>query len=190
MKYRKDSYYIKKVLQGQVQYYAPLVEKHKLMAFNLALRIVKHREDAEEVAQDAFVKVYESLPKFRAEAKFSTWLYKIIYHEALGRLRKKKIETSPIEFNEDNQDLVTTNEYLGQVKNETRQRFIEKAVHMLEEDEQWILNLFYYSETPIKEIVEITGYTESNVKIKLFRARKQLQVNLQGLLKEELIDLL
>jgi len=190
MKYQKDSYYIKKILQGQSQFFAPLVEKHKLMAFNIALRIVKDREEAEEVSQDAFVKVYQSLPKFRGDAKFSTWLYKIIYHEALGRLRKKKIETSPIEFCEDNQDLVTTNDYLDQMKQETRQKFIEKAIQMMDEEEQVVLNLFYYSETPVKEIVEITGLTESNVKIKLFRARKQLHKNLLGLLKEELIDLL
>lgn len=189
-KYHKDSYYIKKVLLGQVQFYAPLVEKHKLMAYNLAFRIVNDREDAEEVAQDAFIKVYKSLPKFRGEAKFSTWLYKIIYHEALGKLRRKKINTSPIEYNEDNQDLVTINDYLSRVKQETRQQYIEKAMQMLAEDERLILNLFYYSETPIKEIVVITDYTEANVKIKLFRARKQLKKYLQGLLKEELIDLL
>lgn len=190
MKYRKDNFYIDKVLQGQVQFYAPLVEKYKLMAFNLALRIVKDREDAEEVAQDAFVKVYESLAKFRGDSRFSTWLYKIIYHEALGRLRKKKLNTLSIDYHEDNSDLVATNEYLGRVKQETRQRFIKKAIQMLGEEEQIILNLYYYSEATIKEIVEITGITESNVKVKLFRSRKQLQYHLQGLLKEELIDLL
>ncbi len=66
-----------------------LVKRYEQYAFTLALRFVKNREDAHEVAQDAFLRAFRYLPDFRGEAKFSTWLYKIIYSTSLNFLRKQ-----------------------------------------------------------------------------------------------------
>ena len=94
MNYREDSFYINKVLKGNLPSYAILVEKHKGLAYTLALRIAKNNEDAEEIAQDAFLKAYNSLGSFKQDSRFSTWLYKIIYNTAISRFRKKHIETN------------------------------------------------------------------------------------------------
>ena len=75
MNFQSDSHYIDKVLNHDVNAYASLVDKHKNMVFTIALKIVRNREDAEEIAQDVFVKVYQSLKSFKKESKFSTWLY-------------------------------------------------------------------------------------------------------------------
>ena len=114
MNYREDNFYINKVLKGNLASYAILVEKHKSMAYTLALRISKNHEDAEEVAQDSFLKAYNSLNSFKQESKFSTWLYKIIYNTALSRFRKKHIDSfsmddSPIKetIYEENDDGLT-----------------------------------------------------------------------------------
>lgn len=64
------------------------MERYENYAFNLAFRMMKNREEAEEVAQDAFIKVYRSLDQFRGDSKFVSWLYTIVYREALNRLRK------------------------------------------------------------------------------------------------------
>ncbi|NJK94191.1 MAG: sigma-70 family RNA polymerase sigma factor [Bacteroidales bacterium] len=77
---------------GEIHAFSYLVEKHKRMAYNFALKLVKVPEDAEEVAHDAFVKAYQSLKEFRRESKFTTWLYKIIFNLSISRLRKKKAE--------------------------------------------------------------------------------------------------
>ena len=89
--FRDDSYYVRKVLKGDRQAFAVLVDKHKSMAFKLAMGIAKNKEDAEEIAQDSFLKAFEALPKFNADSKFSTWLYRIVYNTAISKIRKKKV---------------------------------------------------------------------------------------------------
>ena len=80
-----DKKIIGQVIKGDVSAYALLVNKYQSMAFTLALSITKNREDAEEVAQDAFVKAYNNLNTFKGKSKFSTWLYQIIYRTALSK---------------------------------------------------------------------------------------------------------
>jgi RNA polymerase sigma factor (sigma-70 family) len=78
MAYREDSYYIDRVLNhADPAAFAGLVNKHKTMAFNIALRITKNREDAEEVAQDAFIKLYQALADFKGDSKFTTWFFRV-----------------------------------------------------------------------------------------------------------------
>ena len=92
MKYKEDDFYIDRILSGEVAAYASLVEKHKDLVFSIALKVLNNREDAEEVAQDAFVKAYQSLKTFERKSKFSTWLYRIVYNAAVSKTRKKKME--------------------------------------------------------------------------------------------------
>jgi RNA polymerase sigma-70 factor (ECF subfamily) len=191
MKYQEDSFYINKVLKGNLPSYAILIEKHKGMAYTLALRIVKNREDAEEIAQDAFLKVYNSLSSFKQESKFSTWLYKIIYNTAISRFRKKQLDQLSIEDmaipdslqeeDHDGLDIMHLRE---------RKKIISTAISRLKDDESTVLTLFYLSELNIKEIEEITGFTDSNIKILLYRGRKKLLFELKKILKEEIVDIL
>ena len=151
MKYQEDSFYINKVLKGNLPSYAILIEKHKGMAYTLALRIVKNREDAEEIAQDAFLKVYNSLSSFKQESKFSTWLYKIIYNTAISRFRKKQLDQLSIEDmaipdslqeeDHDGLDIMHLRE---------RKKIISTAISRLKDDESTVLTLFYLSELYIK----------------------------------------
>jgi len=97
MEHKEDGQYIKRVLNGETNAYAFLVNKYKPMVFSLALRMLKNREDAEEVAQDAFVKAYQSLSQFRGGARFSTWLYRIVYNTAVSRFRRSSYEVLSID---------------------------------------------------------------------------------------------
>src|SRR6476659_10119331 len=83
---------ISRVLQGDSAAYASLVQRYQNLVFTIVLRYVKSREDAEEVAQDVFVKAYRSLADFKGASKFSTWLYTIATTTSLTALRKKKLE--------------------------------------------------------------------------------------------------
>jgi len=78
MNTKPDEYYIDQTLNGNVNAFAFLVEKYKHMVYTLAIRIVKDREEAEEVSQDAFVKAFKNLDKFKGDSKFSTWIYKLL----------------------------------------------------------------------------------------------------------------
>ena len=191
MDYQEDSFYIKRVLKGNLPSYAILVEKHKGLAYTLALRIAKNHEDAEEIAQDAFLKAYNSLSSFKQESRFSTWLYKIIYNTAISRFRKKHIDSfsmdeSPIKdsFHEDDSD------GLNILHHRERKKIISKAIGKLKEDEGVVMTLFYLNENTIKEIEEITGFKSSNIKILLFRGRKNLLFELKKIMKDEIVDML
>ena len=115
MKFETDIFYLQQINSGNARAYAFLVEKHKDMVFSIALKILHSREDAEEVAQDAFVKAYQSLSGFKNEAKFSTWLYRIVYNSAISKVRKKKLELSPLDdttINNYSEDSVDSNFFL------------------------------------------------------------------------------
>ena len=88
-----DQHYINLVIGGDTHAFAVLVDRYKNLVFTLSLKMLQNREEAEEVSQDAFIKVYKSLPKFKSESKFSTWLYKVTYNTCLDRLRSKKRAT-------------------------------------------------------------------------------------------------
>ena len=88
-----DQHCIERTLQGETQAFGTLVERYQDFVFTIVYRMVKVREEAEEVAQDSFVKAFESLSSFRGEAKFSSWLYSIAYRKPWIRfVRTKSIE--------------------------------------------------------------------------------------------------
>lgn len=191
MNYREDSFYIKKVLNGNLPSYAILVEKHKSLAYTLALRIVKNHEDAEEIAQDSFLKAYNSLSTFKKESKFSTWLYKIIYNTAISRFRKKHIDSYSMEESSIADSVHEQNsDSLDILHHQERKTIISKAISRLKEDEGVALTLFYLSENSIKEIEDITGFTNSNIKILLHRGRNNLLFEMKKILKHEIVDMI
>jgi RNA polymerase sigma-70 factor (ECF subfamily) len=179
MKYQDDNFYIERVLNGDVGAYAQLVAKHKNLVFSIALKILNNREDAEETAQDCFVKVFHSLRSFEKKSKFSTWLYRIVYNAAISKTRKKKLEMIPMDnyvihnfTDEQEEDSMYT------LDSGLQKELIDKAMQKLTGDESLLIDLFYKGENSIEEISQITGLTMSNVKVRLHRIRKKLHDDL------------
>ncbi|WP_369409860.1 RNA polymerase sigma factor [Wocania arenilitoris] len=85
-----NQYYINLVIDGDTNAFSLLVDRYKDLIFTLSLRMMKNREEAEEVSQDTFIKIYKSLHKFKGDSKFSTWIYKVAYNTCLDRLKKIK----------------------------------------------------------------------------------------------------
>ncbi len=191
MEAKTDQFYIDRVLQGDSNAFAFLINRYKDMVFTLGLKIVKNREDAEEVAQDSFLKAYQKLEGFKGESKFSTWLYTIVYRSALTKVRKKKLETTDIDSyvldnHKDGQDFPQ----LEAIKNGEQQKYVREAIDNLGEVDSLLITLFYLHDNSIEEIQEITEMSQSNVKVRLFRARKRLYKELSLLLKEEVKTIL
>jgi len=191
MEAKTDQFYIERVLQGDSNAFAFLIKRYKNMVFTLALKIVKSREDAEEVAQDSFLKAYQKLDGFKGQSKFSTWLYTIVYRSALTKVRKKKLETTDIDSyvldnHKDGQDFPQ----LEAMKNGEQQKYVRQAIDNLGETDSLLITLFYLHDNSIEEIQEITDMSQSNVKVRLFRARKRLYKELSLLLKEEIKTIL
>ncbi|NQV52609.1 MAG: RNA polymerase sigma factor [Flavobacteriales bacterium] len=166
---------IKQTLEGDHRAFRTLVEMHHMNVFNLVIRIVQQRELAEEIAQDVFLKAFRSLRKFKGTSKFSTWLYRIAYNEAVTNTRKKRFQFEELE---ETHASVEDGAFLfgGDVDIEEEQmQLLETAVKGLKTEAQLLLGMYYQQDLSVKEISEITGESESNVKVRLFRTRKQIQ---------------
>ena len=184
MKFQDDNDYIGRVLSGDVAAYASLVAKHKNLVFSIVLKIVSNREDAEEISQDVFLKAYQSLNTFEGKSKFSTWLYRIAYNAAISKTRKKKVEMVAIE------ETIITNystdgigRNMNELEEDDRQHILEKALLRLPEEDNLLITLFYKNENSIEDISDITGLSNSNVKVRLHRIRKKLYEEMNGLIK-------
>lgn len=184
MKIPDDSFYIDSVLNGDNSAFARLVDKHKDMVFSIILKIVHSREDAEEVAQDVFLKAFRSLGSFERKSRFSTWLFRIAYNAAITRSRRKKYEFIPLDdrlmanYSEDEIRLSA-----GQMDSEDRKMLIESALNKLPGEDNLLITLFYKTGNSVEEISDITGLTESNVKVRLHRIRKRLYNEISLIMK-------
>jgi RNA polymerase sigma-70 factor (ECF subfamily) len=191
VEHQQDNIYISKVLDGDRNAFAYLVDKYKTMVYSLALRLVKDREEAEEISQDSFIKAYQSLASFKGKAKFSSWLYRIVYNTAISRLRQQPAgRVSLDESNIADSLYMESKENYNTLSAGERKKYLEKALDSLEADEKMLVILYYYEERELDEIAEITQLTKTNTKVKLFRARKKMLSVLKIYLKEETYNLL
>ncbi|MCK5839595.1 MAG: RNA polymerase sigma factor [Bacteroidales bacterium] len=186
MEFLEDSLYIEKVLSGDTSACTNLVNKHKDMVFTIARKIARSREDAEEIAQDAFIKAFQSLEKFKQKSKFSTWLYRITYNTAVSRVRKKNIEVSVIDEEViENYPGEQIYEFVEAMDDQRQQQFIDAALERLSPEDNVVITLFYLEECSIEEISKITALSKSNVKVKLHRIRKRLYKELNHIYKSQ-----
>ncbi len=183
---------IHQTLGGNQSAYADLVKRHQRFVFTLASRFTKSREDAEEIAQDCFVKAYRSLASFQQQSKFSTWLYSIVYTTAMTKLRKKRVETSYLDNDEKSEQISGQFAVMDTnlAENNSRSYYLNQAITQLLPDDAAVLMLFYKSEQSIEEISQILGIETNAVKVKLYRARQRLKEKLELNLKHEAKELI
>lgn len=176
-----DQEYIRKTILGDTNAYAVLVNRYKDMIFTLCLKMVDNREEAEELSQDSFIKAYRSLKQFRGEAKFSTWLYKVCYFTCLDRLKKSKKEKQFVAINTfSNEEVASLQTNFEQLLENERKELVQECLNLLPAEEKILLTLYYLEEQSVKEIAQIIGTTEGNIKVKLFRSRNKLISLLQA----------
>ncbi|HJP63665.1 MAG TPA: sigma-70 family RNA polymerase sigma factor [Mucilaginibacter sp.] len=183
---------IEQTLAGNQAAYAELVRRHQRFVFTLAMRFSKSREDAEEIAQDCFIKAYRSLASFQKQSKFSTWLYSIVYTTAMTFLRKKRVDTDSID--DENTYIQLENHSSGlnnnMAENKSRSYYLNEAIGQLLPDDAAIISLFYMGEQSLEEIGQTLGMESNTVKVKLFRARQRLKEKLEKNLKGEVKELI
>jgi RNA polymerase sigma factor (sigma-70 family) len=189
---QSDQDLITEVLSGNTKAYAELVKNHQRFVFTLALRFAKNREDAEEIAQDCFVKAYKALGTFKQTAKFSTWLYTITYTTSMSFLRKKQLNTQSI--NDDESILQLPNNISSYqadlVEQKSANVYLNMAIDSLLPDDAAIITLFYLGEQSLEEIGQALHMEANTVKVKLHRARARLKEKMEVLLKDEVNELL
>ena len=185
-----DTEIISRVLKGEKQCFAELVNRYQNYVFTLTMRYTKNREDAEEIAQDIFIKAYKSLGGFRGSAKFSTWLYTIVNTTCITFLRKKKYEVQPL----DDEKVFISADYADSLNNyslveqKSKIQMVTKAIDLLNPDDAEIITLFYKAEQSLEEISKILGLETNTAKVRLHRARGRLKEKMEKYFAHEVKD--
>jgi len=182
-----DNEIISRVLKGEQNAYAELVNRYQAYVFTLVLRMIKSREDAEEVAQDVFIKAYRSLADFRGESKFSTWLYTIANTTSITFLRKKKLDVHSLD-NEKVFEVADSKDSglrANLVEQKSRVNMVNEAIAMLSPDDAEIITLFYKAEQNLDEISRILRLETNTAKVRLHRARTRLKEKMEKNFSEE-----
>jgi RNA polymerase sigma factor (sigma-70 family) len=185
----EDQHYINLVINGNTNAFAALVDRYKDMVYTLALKMLGNKEEAEEIAQDTFIKAYNALRKFKGESKFSTWMYKITYNTCLDALKKRKKEKS-VTYIEDfgEHQVKALHEILDTIDEKERNHAIQECLNELPNDEAFLLTLYYFDGQSVEEIAKVMNNSASNIKVKLFRTRKKLAHILKRRLEPEILD--
>jgi RNA polymerase sigma-70 factor (ECF subfamily) len=186
-----DKEIIKKVLSGDINAYAALVEQYQNFVFTIILRYVKNREDAEEVAQDVFVKAYKSLADFKGTSKFSTWLYTICTTTSITFLRKKKVDVQSLDNEKiyDQASSIDVGTVTNIIEQKSNVKMVNNALLLLNIDDAQIIQLFYKGEQTLEEIGQILGLETNTVKVRLHRARTRLKEKMQQHFSAEVKDI-
>ncbi|MBL7732581.1 MAG: RNA polymerase sigma factor [Chitinophagaceae bacterium] len=186
-----DTEIINQVLRGNHQAYAVLVDRYQAYVFTLCLRIVKTREDAEEVAQDVFVKAYRYLADFKGASKFTTWLYTIVNNTCISFLRKKKLDIRSLDDENvfASADSQVSDMQANQVEQKSRVQMVNNAIALLSPDDAQVITLFYKAEQSLEEMAQVLGIETNAVKVRLHRARTRLKEKMERNFATELKDL-
>ena len=172
---------VRRVQSGEAEAFEELVRAHEKTVYNLALRLVGNPQDAEDMAQEAFLKVYRSLPEFRGESKFSVWLYRIVSNVCLDHLRRQgrrpasSLTTEDEDGEEQQWDVPDESQSPERLLEQKLTReAVQRGLETLPEDQRQILLLREIRGMSYEEIGAALDLEPGTVKSRIFRARKRL----------------
>jgi len=172
-----DIIYVKRTLAGDTEAFSMLVERYQSLVFSIVARMVRQRQDAEDVAQDVFVKAYSSLEGFRGDARFSTWICRIAYTTAVSYTRRKRPDCAGVEIRND-YDAYTDDDESNLYEERIQQ--LQRLLAQLPTEDAVLVLLHYQHDKTMDEIASIAGLSVANVKVRLHRIRKKLYEELKS----------
>jgi RNA polymerase sigma-70 factor (ECF subfamily) len=185
---------VEKAKQGDRVAMSYLVNKYSARVYNLALRIVRNKEEAEDVLQDTFLTVVAKINKFDGRSSFFTWLYRIATNSALMLLRKKKIRRANFKSNDLDPDQDEMNNLVDWTQDpsidtdtEEVKKQINNAIENLSEKYKTVFVLRDIEGLSTRDTSEVLNITEENVKVRLLRARQYLRNTLSDYFEERLV---
>ncbi|AEM71542.1 RNA polymerase, sigma-24 subunit, ECF subfamily [Allomuricauda ruestringensis DSM 13258] len=184
-----DAILIERVKEGDEKAFVQLVDKYKDLSLSLAHSIMKDRDKAEDVLQDAFIKVYEKAGSFKHQSAFSSWLYRIVVNTAYNALKKERKYREMDDFTLEGKGIENPPDS-DKIRDGDRKKYIVMALERLRPDEALVLRLHYLCGYTIPEIHEITGFGNSKIKVDLHRGRGHMEEVLTDLLGDHVKDLL
>jgi RNA polymerase sigma-70 factor (ECF subfamily) len=172
-----DIIYIERTLAGDTESFSVLVERYQSLVFSVVARVVRQLQDAEDVAQDVFVKAYSSLAGFRGESRFSTWLCRIAYTSAISHIRRYRPDRAGVEIQNEHDSCEVYDD--GSLHEERLQQ-LQRLLAQLPPEDAMLLTLYYQHEKTVNELAAITGLSVANVKVRLYRIRKKLHEEIKS----------
>ncbi len=179
MRNENEKILLQRILDGETDLFSHFVERYSNLIFSLIVRVIISKEDAEELTQDVFLKAFQKLHSFKGNCSFSTWLYRIAYNSAVSATRKKKFNFLPTEESQiENVPDSAVDEFLSREDDEVLLQHLENALCKLNTEDRLLITLFYYLDKSVSEISDILEITVENVKVKLYRVRKKLYIQI------------
>jgi len=171
----------RRIRTGDQSAFRELVERHQSRIFRVLCGILNHRDDAEDVAQDVFTKVYFAIHQFDHRSTLLTWIYRIAVNEAYSHLRKKRaMRRGEGDLPLDAADLHSLIDALPTPDRAVAQRdFVNKLLALIPEEDRLLLFWKEVEGCSVAEVAEMTGMNENTIKVRLFRVRQKL-VELAG----------
>jgi RNA polymerase sigma-70 factor (ECF subfamily) len=163
--------WVQRARAGDTEAFRKLVERHRDRAYGLAFRMLGSASEAEETAQDAFLRAWRALPQFRGESAFSTWLHRIVVRRALDRqavLKSRRAREAPLED-------AGPGEIAAAPDSADLRRKLERLLDSLSEVQRTVVLLYYYEDRSVDEVARTLGIPEGSVKTHLHRARALLR---------------
>lgn len=184
-----DAALIEKVKKGDTLAFRQLVDKYRDVSLSLACSVLKDKAKAEDVLQDAFMKVFHKATSFKHQSAFSSWLYRIVINASYNELKRNKSYLDLADLNA-TESLANDKTASRHLKEDDQKKYVIMALNRLKPDEALVLRLFYLCEMSLKEVKEITGFSSSKIKVALHRGRKNMELALKDLLGNQIDDLL
>ncbi|MEK4023186.1 sigma-70 family RNA polymerase sigma factor [Mammaliicoccus sciuri] len=169
----EDLQWVREVLAGNKQAYAHIINKYKNPLYATILRMTRNPQDAQDFVQDAFLKVYHQLGKYKETGSFSSWLYRVAINHCMDEFRKKRYHSTQVELGEE--QVIDSNHPEVVFLKKEKHRQLERLLATLPEDERLIMLLRYANELSYDEISELTDVPLSTVRNKLHRAKKKMR---------------
>jgi RNA polymerase sigma factor (sigma-70 family) len=174
----EESQWIEEVLSGNKQAYAQIINKYKNPLYATILRMTGNQQDAADLVQEAFIKIYHQLGKFDGKGSFSSWIYRVAINHCMDEFRKKRYKMERVEIKEE--DFMDSHHPEVIFLKKEKHRQLEKLIAVLPEEERMILLMRYVNELSYNEIGELMSLPLSTVRNKLHRAKKKLRETIEG----------
>lgn len=169
-----DESLIRDVRAGKKEAFVHLVGRYKRKVVAMASRFARDADDLDDISQDVFIKVYENIDKFRGDAPFEHWLSRITVRTCYDALRSRRKVHANVPLENVHYLVEDTSIGLHQAAEEAR-IFLEWGLDQLRPAERLVITLLELEEKSIREIAEMTGWSQSNVKVRAFRGRQKLK---------------
>ncbi|MGQ1889537.1 RNA polymerase sigma factor [Thermophagus sp. OGC60D27] len=170
-----DQELVQQSKEGNMEAFSKLVDKYRQKVFQTSMGFLHNVEDAEDLTQDIFVKVWRSIKSFDQRSSFSTWLYRIAVNRAINEVRKNKLKSFIGLNNEVKNSNYTLDNAETQLVNQEQKKQIRQAINQLKTNQRKAFILFYYQELSMREVASVMKISPKAAESLVFRARKKLQ---------------